>query len=105
MSYLMLHAAQRWQRLFVAGCLGLTSLCVLLAASRGGFIGLACMMALQLRDARKRGRLVVVAVLILLVALVSPYSPLDRLLHPSESDTPIQQHPPAALAGLGKDFC
>jgi len=86
MPYLMFHAARRWQRLLVFGCLGLTLLGILLAASRGGFIGLICVLALQLRDARHRGRLIVAAVIILLVAFVSPYSPLDRLMHPTQSD-------------------
>ncbi len=48
------HAARGWQRAGIAGCLGVTLFAFLLAASRGGFIGLVCMLLWRLRDSRRR---------------------------------------------------
>jgi O-antigen ligase len=76
-----------WKRAFSVGCLLLTLIAFLLAESRGGFIALVVLVVLQLRDARHRGKLIVVALVILALFLVSPVSPIDRLLHPTYSDT------------------
>jgi putative inorganic carbon (HCO3(-)) transporter len=76
-----------WKRTFSVGCLLLTLSAILMAASRGGFIALIVLLILQLRDARHRGKFIVVALVILALFLVSPVSPIDRLLHPTYSDT------------------
>jgi O-antigen ligase len=76
-----------WKRAGCAICLLLALVAVLLASSRGAFIALVVLLLLQMRDARQRGKFVVVAVVILALFLLSPVSPLDRLLHPTYSDT------------------
>jgi len=76
-----------WKRSFGVVCLGVTLLAILLAASRGAFLALAVLMLLQMRDARHRGKFVAIGLVILLLFLISPVSPLDRLIHPSISDT------------------
>lgn len=80
------HAARGWRRAGIAGCLGVTLFAFLLAASRGGFIGLVCMLLWRLRDSRRRFMAVAISTLLLLICLASPYSPLDRLLKPTASD-------------------
>jgi putative inorganic carbon (hco3(-)) transporter len=76
-----------WKRAFCAGCLVLTLVATLLAASRGGFIALVVLLVLQMRDMRHRGKFIALALIVLVLFLVSPVSPLDRLLHPTYSDT------------------
>jgi O-antigen ligase len=87
---LMLHpktiAPRIWQRVGVITCLVLTGFAFLLAASRGGFLGLVCMYLWQLRTARRRIVALGVCLMILLICLASPYSPLDRILKPTASD-------------------
>jgi O-antigen ligase len=80
------YAPRLWQRTGAIACMGVTLFAFLLAGSRGGFLGLICMFLWHLHDARRRIITVVVCVVILLLCLVSPYSPLDRLLKPTESD-------------------
>jgi O-antigen ligase len=79
-------APRAWQRLGAMACMGVTLIAFALAASRGGFIGLACMFLYQLHDWRRRAIAVLAVAAIVAVAFVSPYSPLDRLLKPNESD-------------------
>jgi O-antigen ligase len=87
MFYPLKHAARGWQRAGVAGCLGVTLIAFVMAGSRGGFIGLFCMFLWHLRDTRRRAIAILVCVVIVAVCFVSPYSPLDRLLKPTASDT------------------
>jgi O-antigen ligase len=81
-----IHAVRKWQRVGIVGCLGVTLFALLLAASRGGFIGLVCMLLWRLRDARRRFLAFAISTLLLLLCLASPYSPLERLLKPTASD-------------------
>jgi O-antigen ligase len=76
-----------WKRAFCMVCLLLTVLAILLASSRGGFVALVVLLTLQMRDARHRGKFVVIALVIVALFLVSPVSPLDRFFHPTNSDT------------------
>jgi len=86
MLYPMMHAPRPWQRAGVGACLAVTLFTFLLAASRGGFLGLAGMSLWHLRDNRRRAIALAVCVAIVLVCFVSPHSPLDRLLKPDASD-------------------
>jgi len=45
------------------------------------------LLVLQMRDGRHRGKFVVIVLVIVALFLVSPVSPLDRILHPTYSDT------------------
>jgi O-antigen ligase len=80
------YAPRLWQRVGAIGCMVVTLIAFVLAASRGGFIGLVCMFLWQLHETRRRLIAVVILAAILALAFVSPYSPLDRLLKPNESD-------------------
>jgi O-antigen ligase len=75
-----------WKRKFSIACLLLSLVAILLASSRGAFIALIVILILQMRDVRHRGKFIVVAIVITALFLASPVSPLDRLLHPTESD-------------------
>ncbi|HEX8925251.1 MAG TPA: O-antigen ligase family protein, partial [Terriglobales bacterium] len=87
---LMLHpetvARRVWQRVAILGCLFVTLVSFLLAASRGGFIGLFCMYLVQCRKWSHRFIAIAVCVVIIVGCLLAPSSPLDRLLKPSASD-------------------
>lgn len=85
--YLLLGARDMWARLFCLVCLLVTLVAVTLGASRGGFLGLIAALLLTVWHSRERLRNVtLVGVLVLPVALLLPISPLQRLLHPSQSD-------------------
>jgi O-antigen ligase len=82
----ILHAPRPWQRAGAMGCMAVTLIAFLLAASRGGFIGLACMFLWHLHDWRRRAIAVVVCAAIVCLCFLAPHSPLDRLLKPDDSD-------------------
>ncbi len=86
--YLAQERRSKWERLFCWGCLLLTFAAAIIGASRGGFLGLVAAMLFAAIRSRKRTRNIFV-VLVLLVGfnVAYPYSPLQRLLHPSRSDS------------------
>ncbi len=85
---LMLGAKEFWERLFCTGCLLLTLVAVILGASRGGFLGLVAAFLFAVWHSRARLRnLALVGALVLPLSLLSPISPLQRLLHPTSMDT------------------
>src|SRR5258708_4714301 len=86
--YLAQERRSRWERLFCWGCLLLTFAAAIIGASRGGFLGLVAAMLFAAVRSRKRTRNILV-MLVLLVGfnVAYPYSPLQRLLHPSRSDS------------------
>jgi len=86
MIYPLRNAARGWQRAGVAGCLGVTLIAFLMAGSRGGFIGLFCMLLWSLRNMRRRLIAIALCTVIVLACLAAPHSPLDRLLKPTASD-------------------
>jgi O-antigen ligase len=75
------------KRAFCLACLLATVVAILLASSRGGFVAFVVLLVLQMRDGRHRGKFVVIVLVIVALFLVSPVSPLDRILHPTYSDT------------------
>jgi O-antigen ligase len=76
-----------WQKSYCAACVLTTLIGDMLAASRGGFLALAAALLFIVFKSRKRGRNFVIALALLLpVLLLSPLSPLQRLLHPSVED-------------------
>ena len=87
---LMLHPAalaqRAWQRVAIFGCLAVTLISFLLAASRGGFLGLFCMLLVQCRKWSQRFIGIAVCAVIIIGCLLAPSSPLDRLLKPTASD-------------------
>jgi O-antigen ligase len=87
MFFSLTHAERAWQRAGIISCLAVTLVAFILASSRGGFLGVIAMFLWQLRTSRRRLGIIAICAVVLLVCLVSPYSPLDRLLKPTESDT------------------
>ena len=80
-------APRLWQRAGAMFSMGVTLIAFVLAASRGGFIGLFCMVLWQLQTMRRRIIAIMACAAIVAVSFASPYSPLDRLIKPNESDT------------------
>lgn len=100
--YLIRESQVRWQRWFAAGCLGLTLAADILAASRGGFLGLCLACVYMLWHSRRRARnLVLISLVLIPLLLLMPNAPLRRLMHPQTSETVSDQaHLDAWKAGL-----
>lgn len=114
--YLMKESDVLWERAYCLGCLLLTLVAVTLSASRGGFLGLiAAFLFFIKRSAQPLRNFILVAVLSAPIIVFAPASPVQRLLHPTYSDTSaedsrlqlwraglrmIAQHPWAGI-GLG----
>ncbi len=91
--YLMLERRPGWERLFCLGSLIVILLGLTLAASRGGFLGLVAALLFFVLNSRQRARnLALVALLVLPLSLISPASPVARLLHPGGTETEAQQN-------------
>ncbi len=76
-----------YERLFCLGCLLLTVAAVIVAASRGGFLGLvAAFLFIVWRSPRRARNLALACALLLPLSLLTPASPVERLLRPSASD-------------------
>ena len=100
--YLIRESKVTWQRWFAAGCLALTLAADILAASRGGFLGLCLACLYMLWHSRRRARnLVLISLVILPLLLLMPNAPLRRLMHPQTSEALSDQaHLDAWKAGL-----
>jgi O-antigen ligase len=82
----------RWQRAFCLACLVVILMAVTVASSRGGFIALAVSLLFVLWQLPKRARnLAIVAALVLPLSLLSPVSPLQRLIAPTFSDKDAEE--------------
>ena len=71
---------------FLRRCLLVTIVAILLASSRGAFHRLGRAPASANARCASPRKIIVIAIIIVALFLVSPVSPLERLLHPSESD-------------------
>lgn len=80
------YARKAWQRYGAIFSLGLTLVSFVLAASRGGFIGLTAMLLWQTKSWKRRLIAIGLIVAIVAVCFALPHSPLDRLLKPDASD-------------------
>jgi putative inorganic carbon (hco3(-)) transporter len=86
-AFCLMRRGTLLQRAFCAGCLTLTLLAVTGASSRGGFLALVVMsLLLMWRISRRFGASILVGMLLLLLTVVSPSSPLDRFLNPVSGD-------------------
>ncbi len=79
-------AERGWQRLGAMFSLGVTLVAFVLAASRGGMLGLMCLSLWHMHNWRRRLIAIFVIAALLGGAFLLPSSPLDRLLKPNESD-------------------
>jgi O-antigen ligase len=86
--WLMQEKRPSWMRVYCIACLVVTLLAVTVAASRGGFLGLVASVCFVLVRSRNRVRnFAILACLLVPMSLVSPLSPLVRLVNPTRSDT------------------
>jgi O-antigen ligase len=77
----------RWERRFCIASIVVTMIAVTLAASRGGFLGLtASALFLVWRSKQRRRNFVLVVAVILPLMVLTPSSPLQRLLSPNYHD-------------------
>jgi len=84
--YFIINLKRKLPRYFCIGCLLLTIAAILVGQSRGGLLGLIAVLILQTRDSNHRKAFVGLSLMIVLAVLISPASPLIRLLHPTYSD-------------------
>jgi O-antigen ligase len=85
--YMMRSKQARWERLFCQISLVLTIASLTLAGSRGAFLGLTAAAGFVVWKSEHRKRTLAYALLILVpLMVVTPSSPLDRLLNPTNSD-------------------
>ena len=88
LTFYMLRSKQaRWERLFCQISLVLTIASLTLAGSRGAFLGLTAAAGFVVWKSEHRKRTLGYALAILVpLMVVTPSSPLDRLLNPTNSD-------------------
>ena len=84
--YFIINLKRRLPRYFCIGCLLLTIGAILIGQSRGGLLGMIAVLVLQARDSTHRKAFIGLSSVIVLAVLISPASPLTRLLHPTYSD-------------------
>jgi len=82
-----LEGRPRWERIYCLGCLLLGLAGTMVAASRGGFVGLLAGLTLLTWHSRYRIKaLTVVGGIMAMALLISPTSPVKRLLDPTHGD-------------------
>jgi O-antigen ligase len=100
--YFMRSEGPRWQKLYCLGCLTIMLVGTTLCASRGGFLGLCVAAPILAWETKNRVRnFAVFAGLLLAFSLFLPISPLQRILHPTYSETGSEEaHQAAWKAGF-----
>jgi putative inorganic carbon (hco3(-)) transporter len=82
-----LEGRRRWERMYCLGCLLLGLAASMVAASRGGFLGLLIALGVFVWHSRYRARaMTLVPAALALFLLVSPSSPVRRLFDPTPGD-------------------
>src|SRR5260370_2778654 len=77
----------RWEKRYLYGCLAITSVAFLMAASRGGFVGLAIGLFFLMFRSRRGVRAPVLIWLVIAPLLVLvPNTSIQRILHPGKGD-------------------
>lgn len=85
--HLALSTKAHWEKRFLYACLVVTSVAFLMAASRGGILGLVIgLVFLMVRSRRAVGNLVMLAVLFLPLLFIVPNSTIQRLMNPGQGD-------------------
>jgi O-antigen ligase len=89
MAYLMLKEKGRsWQWMYCLGCLVLTVLALMVSASRGGFLGMTgAALYIILRSRGRIRNLAIIIVGMVLLTVLTPFSPWDRFANPTSGDT------------------
>jgi O-antigen ligase len=77
----------RWERGFCIASLAVILIAFTLASSRGGLLGLCVELAYMiLRSGKSRGAAIMISLVLLPLFMLSPASPLTRMLHPAFGD-------------------
>jgi O-antigen ligase len=85
--YFALGNRSRWERWYGLACFAITLPAMMVAASRGGFLGLiGASLALVLRSRRKLRNCLLITLPLVIALVLFPSSPLQRLIHPDQSD-------------------
>ncbi len=85
--YLFVERRDWWDKLFALGCLSITLVGLSIASSRGGFLGMiAAFTYIVWRSSHRMRNSVIAAILVLPLSVLSPVSPINRLLHPAYAD-------------------
>jgi len=86
-AFAVMVERRHWQRAFAGGCFVIMLVAFTLAASRGAFLGMGAAFVFLVWRSRYRARNLIIGVASMIVVnVVSPFSPLDRLLHPNYGD-------------------
>jgi len=84
---LVLSRPTRWEKRYLYGSLAITSVAFLMAASRGGFVGLAIgLFFLMFRSGRGVRALVLIGLLIAPLLVLVPNTSIQRIFHPGTGD-------------------
>ena len=84
---LVLSRPTRWEKRYLYGCLAITSVAFLMAASRGGFVGLAIgLFFLTFRSGRGVRALVLIGLVIAPLLVLVPNTSIQRILNPGKGD-------------------
>jgi O-antigen ligase len=87
LAYYLMQSRNRMVRLFCLGSMMVTLFAVILGASRGGFLGLlAAFFVIVWRSRQRTRNLLVVLAILVPLSVISPQSPVARLLWPNRLD-------------------
>jgi O-antigen ligase len=87
MIFWLMSKRPRWEKWFCVACLAVILIGFMLAASRGGFVGLSVALLFLIWHTRKRLRnFALVSLLLIPIFLAPGQSAITRLLHPDASD-------------------
>lgn len=81
-----LRTRKKLERLYLAGCLAASTLGFLFVASRGGLLAVLAGVALLALRSRRKIPVIAAGLLVLALVLMSPVSPMHRLMNPSHAD-------------------
>ena len=89
------------QKIFVVGCTILTAVALVVSASRGAFLGICFCAAFIFMRSRKKAKLLLAGMVIAVLLILSPNSPIQRIVHPQYGDImSTDAHKELFLAGL-----
>lgn len=92
----------KWEKFGIIGCLVITSVALILAASRGGFVALAVgLLYLMFRLSRGLKPVVILVFVFIPLLFIVPNTTIQRIIHPSQGeDEAVQNRETTWRAGL-----
>jgi O-antigen ligase len=99
---LALSRPTRWEKRYLYGCLAITSVAFLMAASRGGFVGLAIgLLFLMFRSGRGVRTMLLIGLVIAPLLVLVPNTSIQRIFHPGTGeDEAVDARHVTWMAGL-----